>query len=322
MTYSTNEIIEAVDYNAIVGANTTTNVNEFNTVWGIGSGNKGYGQTPIQLVNQYTEVNANSWSSLFSSVANSAIHQGTAYTTMSTPAVGGTITFQTGLVNNVTAVYDNRLNASAQGSTSANTVTRSGTWSDTVTFTQTVTFQSGDKARYFFNAGGQLAITLDTPSGSRADGVFYAMAQAAGTIVLSGHTSGVVSIAGTQYTGISKIGGSTSGVVTYNQNLGYFGLTTVDQEVYRQGGVTAYHGYVNSYISISMKTNGTQGSNGDNGNVITITTVWKEVPTGIPVASGTNVTVTLRPPSTARLTNSWGSVGAGTITLAGSVTGS
>jgi hypothetical protein len=66
-----------------------------------------------------------------------------------------------------------------------------------------------------------------------------------------------------------------------------------------------------------MKTNGTQGVHGDNGNVITITTVWTEDPTGLYVA-GTGTTVTLRKPSTSTgLQNSWG-----TITLAGSVTGS
>jgi hypothetical protein len=72
-----------------------------------------------------------------------------------------------------------------------------------------------------------------------------------------------------------------------------------------------------------MKTNGTQGSNGDNGSVITITTVWDEVPNGLAVATGTATTLTVKPPRSTTsspsgyLVNSWG-----TPTVSGTVTGS
>jgi hypothetical protein len=60
-----------------------------------------------------------------------------------------------------------------------------------------------------------------------------------------------------------------------------------------------------------------QGANGDAGSIITLYTVWDEVPDGLTVGSGSTVTVTAVAPETTNLANTWG-----TITLAGSVTGS
>jgi hypothetical protein len=68
-------------------------------------------------------------------------------------------------------------------------------------------------------------------------------------------------------------------------------------------------------INIFVKTNGTVGSNGDVGNVITITTVWDEIPNGLTVGTGSTTTLTVRPPEVTNLANTWG-----TISLAGSVT--
>ena len=83
----------------------------------------------------------------------------------------------------------------------------------------------------------------------------------------------------------------------------------------KKGGATAY---VNSFISVIAKSNGTQGSNGDVGNVVTLFTVWDEVPDGgLVVGTGSTVTVTAQAPETAYLANSWG-----TIAVAGSATGS
>jgi hypothetical protein len=93
-------------------------------------------------------------------------------------------------------------------------------------------------------------------------------------------------------------------------------MTTSNANVFTQlaGGATAY---VNSFIRVVAKSNGTQGSNGDAGSVVTLYTVWDEVPDGLTVGSGSTVTVTAVAPETTNLANTWG-----TITLAGSVTGS
>ena len=67
-------------------------------------------------------------------------------------------------------------------------------------------------------------------------------------------------------------------------------------------------------INIFAKSNGTQGGNGDAGSIITIYTVWDEIPNGLTVSTGSVTTLTVRPPETTNIANTWG-----TITLAGSV---
>jgi len=63
------------------------------------------------------------------------------------------------------------------------------------------------------------------------------------------------------------------------------------------------------------KTNGVQGSNADNGTVVTIFTLMRETGANGTVGTGTTVTCTLTPPATTYIANTWGAV-----TLAGSVT--
>ena len=53
------------------------------------------------------------------------------------------------------------------------------------------------------------------------------------------------------------------------------------------------------------------------GNVITISTVWDEIPNGLTVATGSATTVTIRPPEVTYIANTWG-----TPSVTGTVTGS
>jgi hypothetical protein len=68
-------------------------------------------------------------------------------------------------------------------------------------FVHTVTFQSGDAARNFFNAGGQLAINFSHPTGTGINSLWNMLAVACGTIVISSNSSGTVRVAGTNYNG-------------------------------------------------------------------------------------------------------------------------
>jgi hypothetical protein len=181
-----------------------------------------------------------------------------------------------------------------------------------------VTFASGDAARYFFNAGGQIKLTFSHPTGGGVDALYNALASACGTVVLSAPSTGTVTIAGTSYNGVTKIGGlGTTSVLT--QNVGYYGLTSTFQNIFQQLATGSPAGYVGSLISVSAKTNGSTGSNGDNGSVITFTTLWDEVPDGgstLPLSSGSTTTVTIVPPASTYITSTWG-----TPTVSGSVTG-
>jgi len=315
MSYAQFASIDASDYNTLVGGNPTTTVNTLNAVWATGGSAAGYGQTAIANVAAGQTVVATSWASLVNTTANSATHQGSSITSVSAPVAGGTITFLSAIPTNLTTIYNNRLNAATQGTTTANTATRGTTWSNQLTFTHTATFANGDAARYFFNSGGQLKLTFAQPTGTSMANAYNALAAACGTLVISAPSSGTITIASTSYSGFTKIGGSGS-PSPYSTNTGYFALTTSNANVFLQTTGTPA-GYTTSFINVLVRSNGTQGSNGDAGSVITITTIWDEVPNGLSVTAGSATTLTAQAPETTNISNSWGS-----FTLAGSVTGS
>ena len=316
MTYAQYQIINASDYNGLVGTNPNTSSGTLNTVWSTGGTSAGYGQTAVATVSAGATIGASEWASLVNKTQNVASHQSSSITSVSAPVTGGVITYNANVVTNLTTIYNNRLNAVSQSGTTANTATYGSTWINAITFTHTVTFASGDAARYFFNAGGQLAITCSHPAGSGINLLLNNLASNIGTVVLSAPTSGTASIAGTSYNGVTRVGGGGN-APTVATNSGYFAWTTANANAFYQTASTGPSGYLSTNINIFVKTNGTQGSNGDTGSVITISTVWDEIPNGLTVSSGSATTVTIRPPEITYISNSWG-----TPTVGGTVTGS
>jgi hypothetical protein len=124
---------------------------------------------------------------------------------------------------------------------------------------------------------------------------------------MSAPTSGAVTIAGTSYNGITKVGGGGN-APTISSGSGYYAMTTSNATVFTQTASTGPSGYLSTFIRILAKSNGTQGVNGDTGSVITIYTIWDEVPDGLVVATGGTTTLTVRPPETTNLANSWGTI--------------
>lgn len=317
MSYAQFGLIEATDFNTLVGGNPTTTANTLNATWATGGGTAGYGQTAVANVAAGNSVVATGqWNALVSNTASAASHQGSSITSVVAPTAGGTITYLSAIPTNLQTIYSNRLNAATQGSTTSNTATRTTTWSSLLTFTHTATFANGDAARYFFNSGGQLAMTVSHPNGTGINLLFNNLASNVGTVVLSAPSSGSVTIAGTSYNGITKVGGGGN-APTISANSGYYALTTSNVTAFTQTASTGPSGYLSTFIRFIVKSNGTQGSNGDTGSVITVYTIWDEVPDGLTVSANSATTMTVRPPETTNLANSWG-----TITLAGSVTGS
>ena len=315
MSYAQFGTIEASDYNNLVGTNPNTASGRLNTVWSTGGTTAGYGQTAEATVAVGDTVTAAKWANLVTKTANSATHQGTSITAVTAPSTGGTVTYLSAVPTNLTTIYNSRLNAATQGATTANSVARATTWSALLTFTHTVTFANGDAARYFFNSGGQLKVTCSHANVTGAGNqLFNGLASNVGTVVMSAPTSGTITISATSYSGITKIGGGGS-APTISTNSGYYAMTTSNANVFTQlaGGATAY---LNSFIRVIAKSNGTVGSNGDVGNIVTLFTLWDEVPDGLTVGSGSTVTVTAQAPETTNLANTWGA-----ITIAGSVSG-
>ena len=318
MTYAQYGTVEAVDFNTLVGANITSVANTLNATWSTGNQNKGYGQSPTGNVTVGDTIAASKWANLVSNTASAATHQGSSITSVAVPVVGGTITYLSAIPTNLQTIYTNRLNAATVGSTVAYANVYGSTWANAVSFVHTATFANGDAARYFFNAGGQLKITCShanvaTPINVTVNG----LASNIGTVVVSSPTSGTITVASTSYSGITKIGGGAPAPTPYLTNNGYYALTGVNAAVFTQAANSGQAGYFSTNIAILLKSNGTQGSNGDAGSIITIYTNWDEIPNGLIVGTGTTTTVTVCPPEQTNISNTWG-----TISVTSSVSGS
>ena len=318
MTYTAGGLIQATDYNGFVSTTANANVND---IWGAGATDKGYGQTALATVSTGGTVTATQWAGLVNTISSMASHQGTSIASRTAPVVGDTITILNALNTDLTNLTTNRGNAVASGTqftgwtgtSSKITDTGSGSAAWTITFTHTVTFASANAARYFFNAGGLIKIQFSKTSvGTEADDEWNDLANTlCGAIFISGGTSSQ-NIAGTNYTGTTKVGGTgTPSVLT--ANTGWYDLLTTDTTIYQQYADTPP--YTSQYIAVAAKTAGT-------GTQLVLTTTWFD-PGGAPIGSTDQITggtatsgitfgtapatvVTYLPPSSTYLTNSWG----------------
>ena len=321
MAYSTGSVILDDDYNIFATGNAAgtgdNNVANVNTVWGVGNGDKGYGQTTLPVLSAVTAgqtVTATQWSTMLSRISSAATHQSSSITPITAPVAGDTISAYAALSTNITTIYNNRLNCVSSGTsiTSGGAVSRTTSWTSSVLFTQTITFASGDAARYFFNAGGRVTLSYSRTGGSSTsqNTAITDLCTAVGTITITGG-SGTATIAGGSFTGTNKTGGS--GSPTIASTTGYYDLTTANVQVFTQSS-SSYYGYEGNSVTINVKSNGTQGSNADTGSVITVyTNIVKSG--GLTTVDGTlTSTMTLIPSESTNLTTvSWG-----TPTMSGS----
>lgn len=319
MTYTAGGLIQATDYNGF--ASTTANAN-VNDIWGVGSGDKGYGQsTTLATVSAGATVTATQWASLNSRISSMASHTGTSITSRSNPVAGNLIQILANLNTDLTNITTNRGNAAASGTqftgwtgtSSKTTATGSGNNPWTITFTHTITWASANAARYFFNAGGRIKWECSKTSvGTDADEEWNDLANTlVGDIFITGGT-GTQTIAGTAYTGTTKIGG-TGSPSTLTTTTGWYDLTTTDTIIYKQFADT--YSYTDQYIQIQAKTAGS-------GTQLVLTTTWVDpggalfpndnisggtATTGITFGTAPATVVTYFPPSTTHLTEaSWG----------------
>ena len=326
MTYSIGGLIQATDYNGFASTTSGANVD---SVWGAGSGDSGYGQsTTLGTVATGATVTATQWASLNSRISSMASHQNTSITSRSNPVAGDVIAILAALNTDLTNITNNRGNAAASGTqftawtgTSSKTSgTGSGNDAWTITFTHTITFANAASARYFFNAGGLIKWECSkTSTGTDADDEWNDLANTlVGDIYITGGTA-TQTIAGTAYTGTTKIGG-TGSPTTLATTTGFYDLTTSPVTIYKQFADT--YSYTDQFIQIDASVNA-------GGTIITLTTTWTDpggalfpndnisggtATTGISFGTAPATVVTYFPPSTAQLTNTWG-----TPTVAASV---
>jgi hypothetical protein len=325
MSYSQGGLITAADYNNIVGTSPSSTTNQINTVWAVGNGNAGYGQTPLAQVSTGGTVTATQWASAVNTLNNILTHQSGSGSGIGAPTAGSVISYLSTFQTSVNTSYTNRLNSTANGTDITGTAPGAATWNTstptTFQITRTATFASANQARYFFNAGGKLVLTFScTNTLGNSKGADWA------TLLNTKMASIVI---GATTNGRTGTGGTASAT---NTALGYWSCTTSNQSMITLTSASGTADYSSNSIAIGLKSNGTQGTNGDVGSVITFTIDLTDAaadtntaPPAIPVYSppGTppvqgnfndqlnlsiTTNITVRPPETTSLSNSWGTV--------------
>lgn len=326
MTYSQGGLIQATDYNGFVGTSPSSTSNQINTVWAVGNGQYGYGQTSLSQVSSAGTITAAQWASAINTLNSIKTHQTGSGTGIGAPTAGTLISYLSTFSSSLTTAYSSALSFNSQGSTTTGSVfspaeTNATTQSAvSFTITRTATFASADQARYFFNAGGQLNLVItgvtNNDSTSRSGDMVTLMATELG---------GLSAFRATTNGGRTGTGGTVNTAAT---SIGYYGLTTSPQTLSQITSTTS--GYTGDYVYVAAKSNGAQGSNADKGTVITFTIymysaarsalpsppAWGGVGTAPTVNTSVNdsinVTVSHRIdvvyPETTNLSNTWGTV--------------
>jgi hypothetical protein len=237
------------------------------------------------------------------------------------------------VATDIATITTNRGNAAAvgteygtfSGTTSKTTATGSAQTTWTITFTHTVTFPDANSARYFWNAGGLVRLQYGKSStGTDIDADWNTFAGLCGSIYVSGRVnSAAQTIAGTSYTGTTRIGGTGGTQTTLATTTGWYQLTSTPATIFQLNNTASP--YTGEYIRTTAAATSS--------TVLTLVTTWFQpavsaagttcnISGGTATASpSTTITgtapttlVTYIPPSTTYLTNSWG-----TPTIAASV---
>ena len=266
MTYITGSLISAIDYTTIIGnkssnsayVNDADATNALSALWGIGYGTRGYGQTtPLLNIKTTGDIaSGQNWADLVTVINSCATHTGTVLVDVPTESVFATgnpisaLTFD--WLTAISTLDTNRSNVDvATMSTSASpliTSERTINWADTILFEGKVDFGDENSARYFFNSGSQIKLSLD-PSLSTAQ--WQAFLELVGQISIGADTTS------------SSLPGGTA------VNAGYYNLSTnTYTTLFTQYDTGPYS---NNYVKVSAKRLDTNSSvNGGNGSSLAI----------------------------------------------------
>jgi hypothetical protein len=326
MSYAQGDKIDASDYNGLIGTDPSSTTNRINTVWAIGSGSAGYGQTAISQVAATNTITATQWATLINNLNSIRTHQSGSGSGITAVVSGNKIDYLSTLTTQIASAYTNRLSFASNSAVSAAVGgSLSTAWSVSVSnpggnppgggssitsvtraFGARCTFASADQARYFFNAGGRLKLNL---SGTQASST-------------TSRTNSIISLLGFAG-GIATFGANTNGqrtgsgatVVTNDGTKGYYTSTfNSNNTVIDISGTTA--NYTSNKIYVYVNPNGNQGSYNGNGTNVDFWVVMQTFSGGdngtfgFDDSFGVNVirTIDVSYPSTTNLSNSWGSI--------------
>ena len=259
MAYTSGDTIEATHYNGFVAS--------VNALWGTGTSNRGIGQTTtISTVSATNTITATQWSTLLDRIRSLSDHYGQdasiTVDTVTNPSAGDTISAYSTLATDIGTVDSAQIAVAsvAAGYQTAVTDTAvvSGTFTTTITQTDTLTFASANAMRYFFNAGGRVNVDW-TISGGTSDAKYDEWAD-------------LVTKCGSYYI-YNTTGGKSGGSGTPTTNLttiGFWDLGTGTTTMFKQVADTAP--YTANYIQLDASLNAAAGSS----TVMTLTSTWQD----------------------------------------------
>lgn len=276
MTYTVGDIIQGSDYNAFVGTTSVSSgyasnaaaQNKVAALIGVGFGSRGYGQTStnVTTVGSNVQVSAGQWNNLRSAMSTLNTHTGSGLTLQPTVAIGDTIQAYDGsggranIPSLISTLDTNRYSADIAQMAVTSVLTSSTTtpWNTSITHVFTVDFGTEDRARYYFNSGGEIRFSGSHVGGSGAvDAAWTALLAAVGTVKLDANT--------TTYTG-------SGGSIT--NDIGFYGLTGAYQQIFIHYGSGSYYSPI--YYSINVLRENRLGVNGGNGSLVRCLVTFSE----------------------------------------------
>ena len=191
MPYTVGSTIEASTFNNLAS--------QINVIYGTGTGDEGYGQATVSPVVAGSTIRGAEWLEIRNNIDDAITHQGTTPIGSSIPPttdfqVGDVILAYDGTLGRwdlpatLASANDNRLNVDGgQSTVSTDTLTtfRTTSWSTQLQHIFTMTFDTNDDARHFFNSGGQFRIRASRAGGAATpqNADWTALLSAAGTFV-------------------------------------------------------------------------------------------------------------------------------------------
>jgi len=265
MAYTTGDTILDTHYNGFV-----TSVN---ALWGQGTGIRGWGQTTtVSSVSDGNSITASQWATLLTrikSISDHTVQDGNiTVDSLTNPSASDLITAIGALATDIgtvdTAVAGGSVAASTTTTKDTETLTSTGTFTNTIVHEVTCTFAGGDEARYFFNAGGYIEVAPGLAGGT-ADAKYNEWLDLIDTLI------GTVRLRATT---LEKAGGSGTPATNLSTN-GYYDLTTSYVVHYKQVADTAP--YTAKIWQLEIKAGSAHGdSRGNISDIVHLKCTWKD----------------------------------------------
>lgn len=303
MAYTAGDLILDDEYNTFATGNADGTANHavanINSIWGTGNADKGYGQsTTLSAVSAGTVITATQWSTMIARLNSIRTHQTGSASGITSPTTGDVVEALGTLSSTISTAYTNRSSANTQGTPASTNHDAVWNTATPTTFQQvrTIEWSSADAARYWFNSGGTVAVTLSVAAGgggNTKETRWGELLASVGTITLGFTTS--------------TRSGSGNTLTTNGLANGYWDLTTSNVVLLKLTEDTSP--YTANTVEVRARVAGAAGSNGGKGTQVIFDILYTDG-AGDSFDDALNFTLraatTRTPPETTNLTDVWG----------------